>query len=319
MTEHTHELAKETIAPDEAEVTAAFLEFLKAASSKRHPTGVMPRFNQGRAAGCVDAEFIVPETLPDELRVGLFAKAATYKATIRFANAASESDVERDTRGMSIKVMDAGGTNLTDGQAAQDFVLNSHPVMMVGASKDFLALLRANEEGGARRLLFFLSHPAAAAAALASRHHHTSHLDISYWSTTPYLFGEGRAVKYIARPSSPRNTPLPQPLTPNYLQERFIDRLSSEEVLFDLMVQFQTDARRTPIEDASVEWRESESPYRVVAQIRIPKQEVDHGTACERLSFNPWHARMEHIPLGNFNRARRAIYGAMADFRRARA
>ena len=88
--------------------------------------------------------------------------------------------------------------------------------------------------------------------------------------------------------------------------------------MFDFMVQFQIDARRMPIEDASVEWHEAESPYRTVAHIRIPKQEVDRGATCERLSFNPWHARVEHTPLGNFNRARRAIYGAMADFRLTR-
>lgn len=57
-------MAEETVAPDEAAVTADFIAFLKAASLRRHPSGVMPRFNQGRAAGCVDAEFTVPDGLP---------------------------------------------------------------------------------------------------------------------------------------------------------------------------------------------------------------------------------------------------------------
>ena len=34
---------------------------------------------------------------------------------------------------MSIKVSGVGGDNLTAGESNQDFVLNSHPVMMVGA------------------------------------------------------------------------------------------------------------------------------------------------------------------------------------------
>ena len=54
-------------------------------------SGVMPRFNQGRAAGCVDAEFTVPDGLPPELRVGLFAQPKTYRARIRFAHATSKS------------------------------------------------------------------------------------------------------------------------------------------------------------------------------------------------------------------------------------
>jgi hypothetical protein len=35
------------------------------------------------------------------------------------------------------------------------------------------------------------------------------------------------------------------------------------------------------------------------------------------MTFNPWHALPDHRPLGGFNRARREIYRAMAEFRRA--
>jgi hypothetical protein len=51
---------------------------MRATSEKHHPTGSLPRFNQGRAAACVDAEFCVLADLPPDLRVGLFAKAHTY-------------------------------------------------------------------------------------------------------------------------------------------------------------------------------------------------------------------------------------------------
>ena len=37
--------------------------------------------------------------------------------------------------------------------------------------------------------------------------------------------------------------------------------------------------------------------------------------SCERMSFNPWNALPDHRPLGDFNRARREIYRAMAAFR----
>lgn len=321
MAAHTPKLAEETVAPDEALLAAEFIAFLKTASAKRHPAGVMPRFNQGRAAGCVDAEFTVPDGLEPELRVGLFAQPRTYRARIRFANATSQSDLERDVRGMSIKVSGVSGGNLTPGESYQDFILNSYPVMMVGGTREFLDLLRANEEGGGRRVLFFLSHPRAAAVALASRQHATSHLELPYWSTTPYLFGAGRAVKYIARPASTQTTPLPEPLTGNYLSERLAAHLAREAAQFDFLVQFQTDSKKMPIEDASVEWRERDSPYRRVAQIRILPQTLDspaHAASCEGMSFNPWHALPDHRPLGDFNRARRDIYRAMTAFRHER-
>ena len=41
--------------------------------------------------------------------------------------------------------------------------------------------------------------------------------------------------------------------------------------------------------------------------------------SCESLSFNPWNALVDHRPLGDFNRARCAIYTAMAAFRAERA
>jgi hypothetical protein len=320
MTFKTPALAEETVGTDEAAVTTAFVEFLKATSAKHHPTGTIPRFNQGRAAGCVDAELVVPEGLPQELRVGLFAQPRSYKARIRFANASSESDKERDVRGMSIKVSGADGVNLTPGVSDHDFVLNSHPVMMVGHTKTFLDLLKAVEEGGAAEGLFFVTHPRAAAVALAARQHHTSHLEIPYWSTTPYLFGPGRAVKYSVRPRSPRKTALPDPLTGDYLRERLAAHLASEEARFDFCVQFQTDSRKMPIEDASVEWREQDSAFRSVAEIRIPVQSIESASAaaCEQLAFNPWHALADHRPLGDFNRARREIYQAMAAFRGSR-
>ena len=73
-----------------------------------------------------------------------------------------------------------------------------------------------------------------------------------------------------------------------------------------------------PIEDASVEWSERESPYVRVAEIRIPRQSIDapgRGQACERTSFNPWHCMVAHRPLGAMNRVRRTIYEAMQQFR----
>jgi hypothetical protein len=191
-------LAEETVAADEAATISEFVAFLResSASRPRAPGAPVPRFNQARAAGCVDAEFTVAVDAPGSLQVGLFARPGTYPARVRFANASSSSDREPDIRGMSVKVRGVAGDNLTPGVTDQDFVLNSHPVMMTADARSFLELLRANEAGGLRRILYFLTHPKAAGIARAARQRHTCHLDIPYWSATPYLFGDGRAVKY---------------------------------------------------------------------------------------------------------------------------
>jgi catalase len=323
MAPGSRKVAEEIVQGDEAAVVAEFIEFLKEASARRHPEGPVRRFNQGRAAGCVEAEFTIRPDLPGDQRVGILARPATYRALIRFANASSASDRDKDVRGMSIKVLDVPGENLTPGGSTQDFVLNSHPVMMAADTRAFLELLRANEAGGLRRAWYFISHPNAARIAFASRQNPSCHLDIPYWSTTPYLFGPGRAVKYIARPSAGSSfSPKPSQLTDTYLGNALRARLEKGDAQFDFMIQFQQDAESMPIEDATVEWKEAASPYLPVAAIRIPRQRVSEegvATLCEAAAFNPWHCLVEHRPLGSMNRARKEIYRALAAFRQERA
>jgi hypothetical protein len=320
MPEPARALARETIAPDERSVTAEFIAFLEQVSASRHPTGQIPRFNQGRHSGCVEAEFTVVGGLDGALAIGLFQRPQTYAAWIRFANASSASDREKDVRGMAIKLRGVAGENLTAGESTQDFVLNSHPVMMVPGTREFLELLRASEAKGLRMAKYFLTHPRAARIAFESRQHHVSHLDIPYWSATPYLFGAGRAVKYIVRPAARVRWSKPA-LSDTYLHDELRRRLSTDEVSFDFFVQFQRTVESTPIEDASIEWKERDSPYVRVAEIHVPRQNIDvpgRELACERISFNPWHCLAEHRPLGSMNRARREIYKAMSKLRASR-
>ena len=162
---------------------------------------------------------------------------------------------------MSISIADVPGENLTPGSRQQDFVLNSHPVMVAPDAKEFMAFLEANEAGGLRRILYFAAHPALARIGLAAQQHHSCHLDIPYWSATPYLFGPGRAVKYLVRPRSNRTSAMPSPLTDNYLGDALRKHLDAADATFDFLVQFQVDADRMPIEDATVEWKEEDSPY----------------------------------------------------------
>jgi len=315
-------LAEEVLQPDEAHTVASFIEFLEAASRKRYPTGTIKRFNQGRAAGCVHAELTVLDTLRPEHRVGLFAQPRSYTAWIRFANASSKTDREKDVRGMSIKVLDVAGENLTPGVTAQDFVLNSHPVMVAPNTKEFLDVLKAIDAGGFQQALYFITHPRSALIGARARQNPSCHLDIPYWSTTPYLFGPGRAVKYHVRPAGGGTSHAQVNPTDTYLTDALKQRLAQGDAVFDFTAQFQTDPRTMPIEDASVEWNERDAPYVPLARIRIPKQAVDGAemeSRCESTAFNPWHALPAHRPLGNMNRARKEIYKALAAFRAQRA
>ncbi len=317
----TGRLAEEKAAPDEAQTIDRFKAFIKEVMDKRatESGGARRRFNQTRGAGCVDAELTIPADLAAQLKVGLFAKPGTYGARVRFANANSASDREVDIRGMAVKVRGVTGDNLTPGVSEQDFVLNSYPVMMASDAKGFLEFLSAVEEHGFETGAYFVRHPKVLQILLKARKHHSCHLDIPYWSATPYLFGPGRAVKYRMWPTSAERSPEPGPRpSETYLADALIARLRDADATFELGVQFQTDAEKMPIEDAMEEWSERESPCQRVATLRIPKQRFDAAEqwqACEAMRFDPWHALADHRPLGGMNRARRAIYGAMAEYR----
>ena len=75
-------------------------------------------------------------------RITFVAACLRGSKRIRFANASSQSDREKDVRGMSIRISGVAGENLTPGESRQDFVLNSHPVMVAANTKDFMELLQ---------------------------------------------------------------------------------------------------------------------------------------------------------------------------------
>ena len=91
--------------------------------------------------------------------------------------------------------------------------------------------------------------------------------------------------------------------------------LLKHEIVYDFLIQFQTDPVKMPIEDPTVIW---DSPFIKMATIRIPTQVFDLPKRMEfgdNLSFNSWHVLPEHRPLGNFNRVRKIIYTEMYAFR----
>ena len=140
---------------------------------------------------------------------------------------------------------------------------------------------------------------------------HGSPLEVPYYSCTPILFGEGRAVQFTVRPRVRGRIKVPRDPSPNYLREAMVRTLASEDVVLDFLVQPQTDAHRMPIENASVIWPTKLSRYRRIATLTIPAQQFDSAAQlafARNLAFNPWHSIAEHRPLGNQNRVRRHIY-----------
>jgi hypothetical protein len=144
----------------------------------------------------------------------------------------------------------------------------------------------------------------------------------TYYSMAPIRFGE-YVAKYRAQPAGDRHDSyleLVQSLgsQADALRLALEETLRTQEVLFEFQVQLRTTERTMPIEDATIEWPESESPYRTVAHLLLPRQEIAalrQQDAYRNLAFNVWHALAAHRPLGGINRVRRRAYPLSAAWR----
>jgi hypothetical protein len=314
----------ETREPGEAAMTAEMIDILRRKMAQDYETGHTRRDAHPKATGLLRGRFEVESDLPKHLRVGLFAKAQTYDCWIRTSNSSGkpQSDAIGDARGFAIKLMAPDGTRKNETPLGQDFVLLSTPVMPLGTVALFRDAVYYTIESSV--LLFAAKcvlggHARALLGLAALRIRPTSPLDIRYWSTTPYRFGKGHAVKYSLIPTSRQRSRMPKTPGESYLSEAMQHRLDKHEASFDFCVQLQQDGM--PIEDAAPRWDETASPFLKVATLRIPKQKfrtAQRDALAESLAFSPGHALPAHAPLGGLNRARIKIYKALSKFRHTR-
>lgn len=305
------------------------------------PTKQMTRDAHAKSHGCLQARFEVDnQILPPEHRVGLFARNQGYDAWVRFSNndhLPMRRDNEFDLRGMSIKVMGVDGPKIMTGQESaptQDFLMYGSNRFFIADNKDYVGFIKGlRDDNAVKRLL--TEQPRAAIRTLYAQWKvsgFTNPANMPYHSAVPIRLGlptdETRtAMKYRAIPCSktPHANPISKKST-HYLRENLKLTLDKEDVCFQFQVQLQAHPIVMPVEDAQVVWPERIqdygnmpfSPYQTVATVRIPKQNFDtpaRDQYCEAMSFTPWHALVEHKPLGRTMRMRRDLYRATSMFR----
>lgn len=322
-------LGEEYVPPGEEAEVAVIDRMIKHQVRHDYPPGVRParRDQHPKAHGCVRAEFIVHDNLPDKLRHGLLREPRTYPAWIRYSSSSSQilPDSRKDAHGMAIKLMGVEGKKVLpeeEDATTQDFVLANSKVFFVRNTSDYVTFVRAFT-GGKLLSFFFGWNPfrwhlhELKNMLVATQQSVYNPLQIQYWSQTPYKLGP-HAVKYSAKSRSPKTDTKPVSDSSVFLQDAMTRQLSKEEVCFDFMVQLQTDPVKMPVEDATIVWDEKLSPFITVATIRIPPQVFDSPAQlefAENLSYTPWHALPEHRPLGNTNRTRRVVYETISKLR----
>ena len=260
------------------------------------------------------------------LAKGIFAQPGIYPATVRFANSdpSVNSDFKADVRALSFSVdLTRGGTAVSAaGIARQDFSLQSAPTLPINNARAFLATMKLLTASNPAKGLWSLSFRdqlsvlrTLVLARLQSHKAHKSYQQLRYWSTVPFRHGPVDVVKQTAIPL-PGNPAHPlQKHNPDSLRDELIRHLDQDSTMcsFDFGLQFLEPEKMTYwgtrqdagfwVENASVEWRESQVPFHTVARLTLmPKSQL--STADATYIDVTGNASPDSEPVGSINRAR---------------
>jgi hypothetical protein len=314
-----------------------------------------------KAHGCELGELRVrvPDSLP-QAKVGIFKDNKSFPTWVRFSNGSgfTQADKKTDVRGAALKIIHGGPALRPElGTGTQDIVMTNGANTLAYNAEQFVAFgkaltdARVDENGedvgileklqstggfilrpeNSRVLKFLLTR------ALPRVKFKGSMLSEQFWTGGAIAMGvrgdpmTGRAsaaAKLTAiggvldRDGRCRHvTDLPNNRDASYFRTDLRQRIKNGEACLDLQIQFQTDPKKQPMEDTSVEWRERDSPFTSIGVVVIPQHDPDAPAALEResfcndLAFTPWHTLPEHRPLGNMMRARLPVYRESAKTR----
>jgi hypothetical protein len=331
--------------PDEDEVITKIIDVLHKNNEwtfKKYKHAI--RDAHAKSHGILGGELIVNPDIPEDLQQGLFATpGAKYDIIARLSSTAGaiRSDQLRGVRGLGIKVLGVNGTRALCGDDAntQDFLLVTHkefpyadahayyrkamPLAWVLARLSDTWLERISKVlEVADRVVSYVGLHLPPTFELFIRPN-TPILGETFYSSAPLRYG-----KYVAKiavvPFSDPVRELQRQLVPRNLGENahtdmVVDFFRKRTAEYELQVQLCTDPVAMPIEDATVEWPESASPYRRVARItfhpQCPYSPEGRGSWDDVLSFNSWRAIEDHRPLGSINRLKLRAYKASSQFR----
>jgi hypothetical protein len=282
---------------------------------------------------CVRAQFEIfdvtakraPE-LAARLAKGIFAKPGVYPAVARFANADSNvnSDFKPDVRSLSFSVdLTRDGTVPVGSSSRQDFSMQNATTLPINDSPAFLATMKVLTASNPVAGLWSLSFKdklkvvrTLALAELQARQRIKPYQQLRYWSTVPFRHGPNDVVKFSAVPSDNSARTL-QKSNPKGLQDELVRHINEDGQMswFDFAIQLLDTGKMTYwgktrdanfwIENASVEWSESEAPFHTVARLTLLRNSQLPLEASEATYFDvTGNSTADSAPVGSINRAR---------------
>lgn len=310
---------QERVAPDEERRYAEYarqVALIQVRKSARWGPGrALHRKQLTAAHGTLE----VLDSLPSYARYGLFAKPHDYDVWVRLSNGGMDRapDEAPDVRGFALRVLGVEGESaLGNGPAkSQDFTLINQESFAFPGADDFVQFVVAASKGKGELLRHvFRRHGLLGGPRLLARMLKMAGRPFSGFATEPFFsaapMADGPYAVRVRLVPAPTNGTAALDATGDWAAD-FCNRLAMRPLHWDLQLQYYTDEKTTPIEDASVDWP---TPYATVARLMLPQQDAASPEGRQLLEkveacvIDPWQALAEHRPLGDVQRARKVVY-----------
>jgi hypothetical protein len=285
--------------------------------------------------------------LPREYAQGIYGRPGRHEAMVRFSNGSHQTGADEllgNVCGLGLKIFGIDGPTLLEDEPDShtfDYAMINYPIFFANTIEHYVYIHEL--------VLFAEPAPANDTPELArARSHRFLHefltgrgeLPPEQWAwdelgamlalaqikpvnlllSTYWTMGAVRHGNYIAkvrvapvkacadrvvwRVFDPANAP-------DIFRPGLVAELRERPFEFDIQVQLCVDLEHMPVEDLTVAWSETLSPFVTVAKLRLPRQDIggdDNLEQMEITSMSPWRCTEEHRPLGNIQRARKEAY-----------
>ncbi|OUJ67767.1 catalase family protein [Hymenobacter crusticola] len=293
--------------------------------------------------GILRGELHVYPNLAAHLAQGMFQEPKTYPVILRLSSAPNtiDPDTQPSVKGLAVKIIGVAGQKFLPDQAdevTQDFLLVNDTIIPTGDIKSYHDMQLRQEKviANAPEVVTSLITQAGTLVnqaldavgikkevPLVVPPHPNNHILGETFTT----LGAIRFGEYVAKIGVAPLSGNVQALAGEQVKiteaggwrDLVVDFFRTQGAEYELRAQLCSDLATMPVEDASVDWPQDQSPYQTLGKIVIPAQDTFSPArrvfAEDVLSFNPFHCLPEHRPLGSINRARIKAYETSTAYR----
>jgi hypothetical protein len=326
----------------------AFWEKKGRESPETEGTGRAVRGAHAKALGVARADVEILDGVPEAYAQGIYGRPGHHGALIRYSSASNHLGPDMllgPVLGFAIKLFGVEGRKLVDDEPDAptfDLVLKNSPTFIANTAKHYLFIQEIGNDAlkylsrgkpGFRQLLTdFLTGKGTlqqdewaweelGAFLKAAQTPIRNPVSSTYWTMGAVRHGDHIAkVRVEPAPESASQVThrqLDLGGGPDVLGPALAEELREHPFEYELQVQLCRDLEAMPVNDLTVDWPESLSPFVTVGRIHVPCQDVDAADfdKTDALAFNQWRVTDDHRPLGEIMQVRQ-IYSTSAKVRR---